>query len=121
MKSLLRVALLSLSIAASPAFAQASWPQKPVRVVVPFPGGGSADALCRIVAEKLSEAWKQPVIVDNRPSAGGNGGAGIVFHAPGDGYTLLCSPPGPLTINQYLYKSLTYDATKFAPITVLAL
>jgi tripartite-type tricarboxylate transporter receptor subunit TctC len=92
-----------------------------VRIVVPFPAGGSADALCRIVGEKLSEAWQQPVIVDNRPGAGGNVGADIVAHAANDGYTLLCSPPGPLTIKQYLYKSLTYDATKFAPITVLAL
>ena len=126
MRSLLRLTLLSLLIVASPAlaplsWAQAPWPQKPVRIVVPFPGGGSADALCRIVAEKLSEAWKQPVIVDNRPGAGGNVGADIVAHASSEGYTLLCSPPGPLAINQYLYKSLTYDATKFAPITVLAL
>ena len=126
MGSVLRLALLSLLIVASPAvappsWAEAPWPQKPVRMVVPFPGGGSADALCRIVGEKLSEAWKQPVIVDNRPGAGGNMGADIVAHAGSDGYTLLCSPPGPLSINQYLYKSLTYDATKFAPITVLAL
>ncbi len=126
MRNVLRWALLSLLIVAPAAFAppsqaQAPWPQKPVRIVVPFPGGGSADALCRIVGEKLSEAWKQPVIVDNRPGAGGNVGADIVAHAGSDGYTLLCSPPGPLAINQYLYKSLTYDATKFAPITVLAL
>ena len=113
---------LALTLAlASPAFADGPWPQKQVRIVVPFPGGGSADALCRIVAQKLAETWNQPVIVDNRPGAGGNVGAEIVFHAPNDGYTLLCSPPGPLTINQYLYKSLPYDATKFAPITVLAL
>jgi tripartite-type tricarboxylate transporter receptor subunit TctC len=121
MKSLLRLMLASLLLAAAPALAEGPWPQKPVRVVVPFPGGGSNDALCRIVGEKLSAAWSQPVIVDNRPGAGGNVGAEIVFHAPNDGYTLLCSPPGPLTINQYLYKSLPYDATKFAPVTVLAL
>jgi tripartite-type tricarboxylate transporter receptor subunit TctC len=121
MRNVLRWALLSLFAVTSPAFAQNTWPQKPVRVVVPFPGGGSADALCRIVGEKLSEAWKQPVIVDNRPGAGGNVGADIVAHAGSDGYTLLCSPPGPLSINQSLYKSLTYDAAKFAPITVLAL
>jgi len=113
--------LVSLLLAASPALAEGPWPQKPVRFVVPFPGGGSNDALCRIVGEKLSAAWNQPVIVDNRPGAGGNVGAEIVFLAPNDGYTLLCSPPGPLTINQYLYKSLPYDAAKFAPITVLAL
>jgi tripartite-type tricarboxylate transporter receptor subunit TctC len=121
MKSLFRFVLCALLIVASPAFAEGPWPQKPVRIVVPFPGGGSNDALCRIAGEKLAETWKQPVIVDNRPGAGGNVGAEIVFHAPNDGYTLLCSPPGPLTINQYLYKSLTYDAAKFAPITVLAL
>jgi tripartite-type tricarboxylate transporter receptor subunit TctC len=121
MKSLLRLALVLMLIAASPAFAETPWPQKPVRFVVPFPGGGSADALCRIVGEKLAEAWQQPVIVDNRPGAGGNIGAEIVFHAPGDGYNLLCSPPGPLTINQYLYKQLPYDASKFAAVTVLAL
>jgi len=121
MKSLLRLTLVSLLLAASPALAEGPWPQKPVRFVVPFPGGGSNDALCRIVGEKLAQAWNQPVIVDNRPGAGGNVGAEIVFLAPNDGYTLLCSPPGPLTINQYLYKSLPYDATKFAPITVLAL
>jgi tripartite-type tricarboxylate transporter receptor subunit TctC len=121
MKSLLRLMLVSLLLAAAPALAEGPWPQKPVRFVVPFPGGGSNDALCRIVGEKLSAAWNQPVIVDNRPGAGGNVGAEIVFLAPNDGYTLLCSPPGPLTINQYLYKSLPYDAAKFAPITVLAL
>ena len=126
MRNVLRWALLSLlpllvPTIVSPAHSQSAWPQKPVRVVIPFPAGGSNDALCRIVGEKLSEAWKQPVIVDNRPGAGGNVGADIVAHSTNDGYTLLCSPPGPLTINQYLYKSLTYDATKFAPITVLAL
>jgi tripartite-type tricarboxylate transporter receptor subunit TctC len=121
MKSLLRLMLVSLLLAAAPALAEGPWPQKPVRFVVPFPGGGSNDALCRIVGEKLSAAWNQPVIVDNRPGAGGNVGAEIVFLAPNDGYTLLCSPPGPLTINQYLYKSLPYDAAKFAPVTVLAL
>src|ERR1700759_4166806 len=104
MKSLLRLMLVSLLLAASPASADGPWPQKPVRIVVPFPGGGSADALCRIVAAKLSGTWKQPVIVDNRPGAGGNVGADIVAHAGNDGYTQLCSPPGPLTINQYLYK-----------------
>ena len=65
MRNVLRWALLSLLIVACPAWAQSPWPQKPVRIVVPFPGGGSADALCRIVGEKLSEAWKQPVIVDD--------------------------------------------------------
>ncbi len=111
---------LLLMLAAAPSFAQAPWPQKQVRVVVPFPAGGSADTLCRIVADKLSSAWNQPVIVDNRAGAGGNVGAEIAFRAEPDGYTLLCSPPGPLSINHNLYKTLPYDWTKFAPITVLA-
>jgi len=110
--------------AALPAHAQTpaqSWPQKAVRIIVPFPAGGSNDALCRIVADKLSGDWKQPVIVDNKAGAGGNIGAEIAYSAPADGYTLLCSPPGPLSINHNLYKSLSYDWSKFAPITILAL
>jgi tripartite-type tricarboxylate transporter receptor subunit TctC len=92
-----------------------------VRIIVPFPAGGSNDTLCRIVADKLSDAWKQPVIVDNKAGAGGNIGAEIVYGAAGDGYTLLCSPPGPLSINHNLYKTLPYDWSKFVPVTVLAL
>jgi len=109
-----------LCIAALPANAQ-SWPQKAVRIIVPFPAGGSNDALCRIVADKLSGDWKQPVIVDNKAGAGGNIGAEIAYSAPADGYTLLCSPPGPLSINHNLYKSLSYDWSKFSPITILGL
>jgi tripartite-type tricarboxylate transporter receptor subunit TctC len=120
MKSLLRAVLFALLIAA-PASAQSSYPQKPVRIVVPFPAGGSNDTLCRIVGEKLSTAWNQPVIIDNRPGAGGNVGAEIGYRAEPDGYTLLCSPPGPLSINHNLYKTLPYDWSKFVPITVLAL
>jgi tripartite-type tricarboxylate transporter receptor subunit TctC len=119
MRVVFHLVLLFLA-AASPALADEPWPQKPVRVVVPFPGGGSNDALCRIVGQKLSAAWGQPVTIDNLPGAGGNVGADSVFRAPNDGYTLLCSPPGPLSINPYLYKSLSYDATKFAAISVLA-
>lgn len=114
-------ALLCIALpAVSPTWAQ-TWPQKAVRVIVPFPAGGSNDALCRIVADKLAGNWKQPVIVDNKAGAGGNIGAEIAYGAPADGYTLLCSPPGPLSINHNLYKSLSYDWSKFAPITVLAL
>ena len=121
MKSLFRVVLAMVLLSAAPAFAQGRWPQKPVRIVVPFPAGGSNDTLCRIVADKASSAWNQPVIVDNRTGAGGNIGAEIAFHAAGDGTTLLCSPQGPLSINHNLYKTLPYDWSKFVPITVLAL
>jgi tripartite-type tricarboxylate transporter receptor subunit TctC len=116
------VALIAaLLLLAAPAFAQTDYPAKPVRIVVPFPAGGSADILCRLVGEKLSAAWGQPVIIDNRAGAGGSVGAEIVYRADPDGYTLLCSPPGPLSINHNLYKTLPYDWTKFVPIGVLAL
>jgi tripartite-type tricarboxylate transporter receptor subunit TctC len=119
--TLLLRAVAALLLLAAPAFAQSDYPAKPVRIVVPFPAGGSADILCRLVGEKLSATWGQPVIIDNRAGAGGNVGAEIVYRAEPDGYTLLCSPPGPLSINHNLYKTLPYDWTKFVPIGVLAL
>jgi len=100
--------------------APAGFPAKVVRIIVPFPAGGTADSIPRIVAEKLNAKWGQPVIVENRPGAGGNIGAELVARAEPDGYTLLASPPGPLTINQSLYKNLSYDPTKFAPISLVA-
>src|SRR5215475_5408697 len=108
MRLLLRVALLAV-LAAAPALAQTNYPQKPVRVIVPFPAGGANDALCRIVADKLSTEWKQPVIVENKPGAGGNIGAEVAYRAEPDGYTVLCAPPPPLAINHNLYKALPYD------------
>ena len=111
--------MAALLLAALPALSSAepqTWPQKAVRIILPFPAGGSNDALCRIVADKLSTDWKQPVIVDNRAGAGGNIGAEIAYGAAGDGYTLLCSPPGPLSINHNLYKSQPYDWSMFVPI-----
>jgi tripartite-type tricarboxylate transporter receptor subunit TctC len=123
MKARLRL-LVAAMLFALPAQAQAQvqdWPQKTTRIIVPFPAGGSNDTLCRIVADKLSAEWKQPVIVENKPGAGGNVGAEVAFNAAPDGYTLLCSPPGPLSINHNLYKMLPYDWSKFLPVTVLAL
>ena len=111
---------IALLLLAAPAFAQ-SYPTKQVRVVVPFPAGGSADILCRLVAEKFSAAWGQTVIIDNRAGAGGNVGAEVVYRAEPDGHTLLCSPPGPLSVNHNLYKTLPYDWSKFVPVGVLAL
>jgi tripartite-type tricarboxylate transporter receptor subunit TctC len=114
-------AAVALMLLATPCLAQAPYPSKQVRIVVPFPAGGSADVLCRIVGEKLSVTWGQPVIVDNRAGAAGNVGAEIAYRAEPDGYTLLCSPPPPLAINHNLYKTLPYDWTKFTPIAVLAI
>jgi tripartite-type tricarboxylate transporter receptor subunit TctC len=120
MIGLLRAVVVALLLTAGPALAQGAYPNKQVRIVVPFPAGGSADTLCRIVGDKLGAAWGQTVIIDNRAGAGGNVGAEIAYRAEPDGYTLLCSPPGPLSINHNLYKTLPYDWSKFVPITVLA-
>jgi tripartite-type tricarboxylate transporter receptor subunit TctC len=76
--------------------------------------------LPRLIGQKLGDKWGQPIIVENRPGAGGNIGAEVVAKAPADGYTLLATPPAPLTINQYLYKGLTFSPEKFVPVTVLA-
>ena len=91
-----------------------------VRIIVPFPAGGSADLLPRIVGEKLAEKWGQPVVIENRPGAAGNIGADAVFKAEPDGYLLLSAPPPPLVINRLLYPKLSYDSTQFVPMTVIA-
>lgn len=96
------------------------YPKATIKIIVNFPAGGTADILPRVIAQKLSDKWGQPVIVENRTGAGGNIGADAVAKAAPDGYTLLATPPAPLTINQYLYKSLPFDATRFEPVTVLA-
>jgi tripartite-type tricarboxylate transporter receptor subunit TctC len=105
-------------LAVSTASAQ-EWPARAVRIVVPFPPGGSADLLPRAVSEKLAERWGQPVIVENRPGAAGNIGADAVFRAEPDGYTLLSAPPPPLVINRLLYQKLSYDSSQFVPISVI--
>ena len=112
--------LLVLSVhGRSPAQA-GDYPDHVVKIVVPFPAGGTADAIPRIVAERLSRKWNQPVIIENRTGAAGNIGAEQVYHSPPDGYTLLSSPPPPLVINQNLYPKLGFDPTKFEPILVMA-
>ena len=89
-------------------------------MIVPFSAGGTADALPRVLGEKLREKWGQPIIVENRPGAGGNIGAEAVARAEADGYTLLASPPGPIAINQSLYKKLAFDPATLVPVTVMA-
>jgi tripartite-type tricarboxylate transporter receptor subunit TctC len=114
---------LAAAALAGPAFAQDAAPQyptKPIRMIVNFPAGGTVDALARAVGDKLAQRWGKPVIVDNRPGAGGNIGAQLVASADGDGYTLLATPPGPLSINEYLYKQLAYDPAKLEPVVLLA-
>jgi tripartite-type tricarboxylate transporter receptor subunit TctC len=109
------------ALLAIPNFACAqTFPSSTVTIVVPFPAGGTADALARIVGDTLSRTWNQPVVIENISGAGGNIGADRVALAKPDGYTLLSSAPGPLAINHNLYKRLSYDPTKFTPVTVLA-
>src|SRR6201991_4593159 len=90
----------------SSAGAQTAYPNKPIRVVVPFPAGGTTDILARAAGQKMSEAWGQPVIVDNRPGAGGNIGAELVAKSPNDGYTLLMGTVGTHAINASLYSKM---------------
>lgn len=111
----------ALTLLAGPATAQATWPTKPVRIVVPFAPGGTTDILARAIAPELSKAFGQQFIVDNRAGAGGNVGAEIVARAPNDGYTLLMGTVGTHGINRALYPKLPYDPIKdFAPITLVA-
>jgi tripartite-type tricarboxylate transporter receptor subunit TctC len=105
----------------APAFAQGAWPNRPVKIVVPFAPGGTTDILARAVAPELSKAFGQQFVVENRAGAGGNVGAEVVAKAPGDGYTLLMGTVGTHGINRALYEKLPYDPFKdFVPITLVA-
>ena len=95
-------------------------PGKQVRFVVPFPAGGTADVLPRILAEELRATYPGGIVVENRTGAGGNIGAEAAFRSEPDGSTLLVSPPGPIAINQSLYPKLGFDPAKWVPVTVLA-
>jgi tripartite-type tricarboxylate transporter receptor subunit TctC len=98
-----------------------SYPSKPVRVVIGFSAGGSTDILMRKLAEKLTEKWGQPLVMDNKPGAGGNIGADTVAKAAPDGYTVMMGSVGPLAINATLYAKIPYDNLKdFAPISLVA-
>ena len=113
-------ALLALSVAYAAA-AQSPYPNKAVRILVPFPPGGPADALARIIGDHLSQSLGQPFVVENKPGAGGNIGMEQGAKAPPDGYTLTLAAVGNLTIAPSLYSKLPYDAAKdYAPISVLA-
>jgi len=97
------------------------FPSRPLRLVVGFPPGGGADGAARAVAQKLNDAFAQPVVVDNRAGAGGNVAAEIVAHSVPDGYTLLVTSPGPVVINPALFAKLPYDPQKeLAPLTLIA-
>ena len=114
---MLAVAVTAMGIASSQA---ADYPDRAVKIIVPFAAGGTADAVPRIVADWLSRKWSQPVIIENRTGAAGNIGADFAYHSAPDGYTLLSSPPPPLVINQNLYPNLTFDPARFEPFNVMA-
>ena len=112
---------LSLALASSLGVAAETWPARPVRIIVPFPPGSSPDLVARMLTDKLAQALGQPVIVENKPGAGGNLGTGLVAKAEPDGYTLGLSIPGPLAVNTVLYKKMDYDPfTELAPLTLVA-
>src|ERR1700682_3765249 len=100
-------ALVSLDVLAQDS--AGAYPSRPIRIVVTYPPGGPADIVARAVGQKLTEAWGQPVVVDNRPGAGGNIGTDLVAKSPPDGYTLVVSNFGPLVISAFVYSKLPYD------------
>jgi tripartite-type tricarboxylate transporter receptor subunit TctC len=115
------LALAAAAAAAAGAHAQQEWPQRPVRIVVPFAAGSSPDILARIVNDKLSARIGQPLIVDNKPGAGGNTGTDQASKAAPDGYTFLLSVNAPLVYNTILYKNLPYDPFKdLVPVSLAA-
>ena len=113
-------AICAMTVA--PAAAQSTaWPNKQVRIVVPFPAGGTTDVVARLLGQRLQEAWGQTVIVENKTGAGGNIGAVEVAKAPNDGYTLLMASGSIVTVNPHIYAKMPFDAAKdFAPITNVA-
>jgi tripartite-type tricarboxylate transporter receptor subunit TctC len=116
--------LASAALCASqPALAQSAstYPAKPIHIIVTFTSGGAPDILARLIGDKLNAAWGQPVIVDNKPGAGGNIGADFVAKSPPDGYNLVLGTVGTHSINGSLYRNMPYDMVKdFTPVTLLA-
>src|SRR5262245_22817983 len=113
------LAIAALAAVRAPHAQRRDYPPRAVKIIVPFPAGGSADVVPRIVGEWLSRKWGQPVVIENRPGAAGNIGAELAYKAEPDGYTLLSAPPPPLVINQNLYPRLNFDPTQFEKIAVL--
>ncbi|MEO5670796.1 MAG: tripartite tricarboxylate transporter substrate binding protein [Ramlibacter sp.] len=109
---LLAAACLSLGVAAAPMAQAQAWPSKPLRVVVNFPPGGAADQLARAVGVPLAEALGQPVVVENRAGANGNIGGEVVAKSPADGYTLLMSSGGMVSVNPHIYPKMAFDPAK---------
>src|ERR1700704_3560472 len=105
------IALCAALLVSPTAFAQ-TYPQKPIRYIVPFPAGGIADVFARIIGGRIAESWGQPVVVENRAGAGGNIGAEFVAKSAPDGYTILMGSIGTQAVNASLYRNMPYDSAK---------
>lgn len=120
-KRIIHLGLTLALLAASPWSLGQGFPNRPVKLIVPFPPGGGTDILARPIAQKLAELWGQPVVIDNRGGAGGNIGTKAAAEAPADGYTLIFGVLGTHAVNQSLYANAGFDATRdFAAITLIA-
>ena len=117
-RTLMRATAGALLLLAAPLSMAQAWPARPIRLVVPFPPGGLIDNMARLVGSRLSQELGQPVVIDNKPGAGGNVGAAEVARAPADGYTLLMASPA-LTISPAIYKNLPYQPSQLAPVALL--
>src|SRR5262245_57341952 len=118
LRTLASIGLIALSSLAAQAQA---WPDRPVKIIVPYAAGGGTDVLVRVLADRLSDALGQSFIVENRPGAGGMIGGETVARSAPDGYSLLVSSPAEIAINQHVYKKISYDPLKeLAPFTLLA-
>jgi tripartite-type tricarboxylate transporter receptor subunit TctC len=122
-KSIAFAGLLAAFALAStmPVQAADEFPNRPIKMIVPYAAGGGTDIVARIVAQKLQEKWGSAVIVENHGGAGGNIGAEDVFTAAPDGYTILFTAQGPLVVNQSLYDKLSYDPAKFTPVSLVVI
>lgn len=112
--------LLAAAFALHSAARAQEYPVRPIKLIVSVPPGGSVDIVARLMAEKLRQKFGQPVVVENRPGAGNNVGAEVVFKAAPDGYTILFAPQAPYVINKSLYPKLSYDPDAFVPISMVA-
>ena len=117
-RTLMRATAGALLLLAAPLSMAQAWPARPIRLVVPFPPGGLIDNMARLVGSRLSQELGQPVVIDNKPGAGGNVGAAEAARATADGYTLLMASPA-LTISPAIYKNLPYQPSQLAPVALL--
>jgi len=121
MKAALIGAAVAMVVSLVPNAAHAQeYPTRPVRMIVPYPAGGTTDILPRIMQEWLSRKWGQPIVIDNRSGAAGNLGAEAAFKAEPDGSTILVTAPSPMTVNQSLYPKLNFEPSEFVPVSILA-